>query len=364
MTPAATSATTKHVSLKVLQRCQDFSSEQQLQGKRTIANEGALSFRMRQINPVIRNKSQKLLKTGNTTQPVSSAPANYSTARKLPKKTMLHHMSSENSDLMTENKSHRNLLSSEGTHSTNASSKLNTDSFEKEPNRPKQSVTKPTLFRSTPKSNMASTFSQQTLLSSRQRTIRRAPKQTPRSNTLNIGQVMINRWMGVLKNKLPQFDLEDEKLARLMSCDSARRQTAPEYAQHAYLSMLKSERAIGNYFELPRNSLRISPQDRESMVSLIQELHRVKGYAEDTFYLAVSIADRYLTVLATKGQKAPNLIQLATISILLAAKMYQHMNPCFDMMIERLPTLLREQVTREQLIGLEELIIRALDFDL
>ena len=40
---------------------------------------------------------------------------------------------------------------------------------------------------------------------------------------MNIGQVMINRWMGVLKNKLPQFDLEDEKLARLMSCDSSRR---------------------------------------------------------------------------------------------------------------------------------------------
>ena len=78
----------------------------------------------------------------------------------------------------------------------------------------------------------------------------------------------------------------------------------------------------------------------------------------------MSIADRYLTVLATKGKKAPNLIQLATISILLAAKMYQHMNPCFDMMIERLPSLLREQVTREQLITLEELIIRALDFDL
>ena len=107
-----------------------------------------------------------------------------------------------------------------------------------------------------------------------------------------------------------------------MSCDQSRRQTAPEYAQHAYLSMLKRERAIGNYFELPRNSLRISAQDRESMISLIQELHRVKGYAEDTFYLAVSIADRYLTVLATKGKKAPNLIQLATISILLAAKMY------------------------------------------
>lgn len=83
------------------------------------------------------------------------------------------------------------------------------------------------------------------------------------------------------------------------------------------------------------------------MVSLIQELHRVKSYGEDTFYLAVSLADRYLTVLATQQKKAPNLIQLATVCLLLAAKMYQHMNPCFDMMIERLPTLLRKQVTRE-----------------
>ena len=48
----------------------------------------------------------------------------------------------------------------------------------------------------------------------------------------------------------------------------------------------------------------------------------------------------------------------------MAAKMYQHMNPCFEMMIDRLPSLLRKQVTREQLIHLEELIIRALDFDL
>ena len=111
--------------------------------------------------------------------------------------------------------------------------------------------------------------------------------------------------------------------------------------------MLERERAIGNYFQLPKNPLRITAQDRESMVSLIQELHRVKGYAEDTFYLAVSIADRYLTILATSGRKSPNLIQLATISLLLAAKMYQHMNPCFEMMIERLPTLVRKQVSRE-----------------
>ena len=116
---------------------------------------------------------------------------------------------------MTESKSQRNLLlSSEKTQSTNASSKINSDSFEKEPNNKlKQMVAKQTsLFRSTPKSTVGSSASQSALLSSRQRTIRKHQKlQKPPSVSMNLGQVMINRWMGVLKNKLPQFDLEDEK---------------------------------------------------------------------------------------------------------------------------------------------------------
>ena len=61
---------------------------------------------------------------------------------------------------------------------------------------------------------------------------------------------------------------------------------------------------------------------------------------------------------------APNLIQLGTISLLLAAKLNQHMNPCFEMMIDKLPNLLRKQVNRDQLIRLEEKIIKTLDFDL
>ena len=143
-----------------------------------------------------------------------------------------------------------------------------------------------------------------------------------------------------------------------------RRQTAPEYSQSAYLSMLKKDGSIGNYFTEGKNNLRIEPEDRESMVSLIQELHRVKEYSEETFYIAVCLADRYLCALAERGQMAPNLIQLGTISLLLAAKLNQHMNPCFEMMIDKLPNLLRKQVNREQLIKLEEKIIRTLDFDL
>ena len=41
---------------------------------------------------------------------------------------------------------------------------------------------------------------------------------------------MQNRWLGILKNKLPQFDMEDQKTIRILAIDSARRQSAPEYS--------------------------------------------------------------------------------------------------------------------------------------
>lgn len=48
--------------------------------------------------------------------------------------------------------------------------------------------------------------------------------------------------------------------------------------------MMQKEKAIGNYFQEPTSNLKIEPADRESMISLIQELHRVKEYSEETFY--------------------------------------------------------------------------------
>lgn len=106
--------------------------------------------------------------------------------------------------------------------------------------------------------------------------------------------------------------------------------------------MLQKEKAIGNYFNISKSNLKIETTDRESMISLIQELHRVKEYSEETFYQATAVADRYLAKIAEKGLPAPNLIQLGTISLLLAAKLNQHMNPCFEMMIDKLPTMLRK----------------------
>lgn len=141
-------------------------------------------------------------------------------------KKTLNYDNSDNSDLRTENKSQRNLLASDGTHSTNASSKINSDSFKKEPKLAiqvkQQAKQNSTLIKSTPKSSISNSSHQLFYSSQGKRTIRR-PQKAQSTATLNHGQIMINRWMGLLKSKLPQFDLEDEKTARILTCNSTRR---------------------------------------------------------------------------------------------------------------------------------------------
>lgn len=79
---------------------------------------------------------------------------------------------------------------------------------------------------------------------------------------------MTSRWVNQIKKKIPAFDVEDATLMNNLRADQ-RRQTAPEYSQSSYLSMMKKDKSIGNYFSETKNNLRIEPEDRESMVSLI-----------------------------------------------------------------------------------------------
>lgn len=120
-------------------------------------------------------------------------------------------------------------------------------------------------------------------------------------------ELMTSRWLTELKAKIPAFDVEDAHI-QLTVTEDKRRQTAPEYSQSSYLYMMSREKSVGNYFQDECQKLKIEPADRESMVSLIQELHRVKEYSEETFYQATAVADRYLAKLAAKGLPAPNLI--------------------------------------------------------
>ena len=139
----------------------------------------------------MRNKSQKSVKTsGNVAVGVSLSTA---TARKQLK---LESSDNSNSD-MTENKSGRQQ--SDGTHSTNTSSKVNSDSIPREPHMQSRQPSQ-ALFRSSPGRK----------INSRTRIVKKPRKVCALNNNI----VMINRWIGFLKNKLPQFDLEDSKSNR------------------------------------------------------------------------------------------------------------------------------------------------------
>lgn len=86
--------------------------------------------------------------------------------------------------------------------------------------------------------------------------------------------------------------------------------------------MLSSEFCIGDYVDW-NGPLQVSEEARRHMITLLEDLNRLKNYKEETLYLAASLCDRYLVNLAVKNQKAPCLIRLTVIATLMASKLEQ-----------------------------------------
>ena len=128
--------------------------------------------------------------------------------------------------------------------------------------------------------------------------------------------------------------------------------------------MRATEFAIGDYLDWPEGKLQVSPQARKHMITLIEDLNRIKEYKEETLYLAASLGDRYLVNLAVKNQPAPCLILLAVITTLMAAKLEEPMQPSYNRMVRLVASSWNLNIDKKDLIDLEEDIIRQLDFDL
>ena len=89
--------------------------------------------------------------------------------------------------------------------------------------------------------------------------------------------------------------------------------------------------AIGDYLSESHNG-QITKVQRKRMLILLQELHSKKKYRQETMYLAVSLADRFLINLSVCGLDAPCLVDLALTCLLVAAKMNQPLRPKFNLM--------------------------------
>ena len=125
--------------------------------------------------------------------------------------------------------------------------------------------------------------------------------------------------------------------------------------------MLEKEIAIGNYIR--HKCLRITEKQRSGMVLMIEDLYKLRKYYEETFYLAVSIADRYLIGLTVREESAPCLVTLGVTCLLLAAKIEQHKNPRFALMNDVLESLHDVRIDNQKLLDLEHRVLKMLDFD-
>ena len=91
--------------------------------------------------------------------------------------------------------------------------------------------------------------------------------------------------------------------------------------------MQRRDILIGDYTAAPCFAEKNFIHLRNTMVKLIEELHLIKGYRELTLFLAVNIADKFLALLARRGQTPPRIISLAVSSLLLAVKFNEPICP-------------------------------------
>ena len=174
---------------------------------------------------------------------------------------------------------------------------------------------------------------------------------------------MNKRWLKLLQKKTPTIDLVDIS-AEVEPFNSYKRQFAPEYSHSAYRAMLKAEYSVGDYLQSHACTLQMTNYTRQQMVKLIEDFVLLKKYKTETLYHAVSLADRYLVNLAVEGRSSPCLITLAVVCTLMAAKLNQPIAPSFNRMIALLHEEHDTLLAKQDLLNMEETIIRSLDFNL
>ena len=80
----------------------------------------------------------------------------------------------------------------------------------------------------------------------------------------------------------------------------------------------------------------INAYDRSYGIQRIFALHAKKGYKHETLFVAANIMDRYIYMLGPTNFHKSEMVGLATISMLMAAKLEEPMSPSFNKMISLL----------------------------
>jgi hypothetical protein len=134
------------------------------------------------------------------------------------------------------------------------------------------------------------------------------------------------------------------------------------YSVYNYLDPLLNERLRKFYDQaqtkgLSQSSTIFSKRDRSYGIQRIFYLAREKEYKNDTIFMAANIFDRYLQHVGHWQFPVKQVVSLFTVSMLLAAKIEQPIQPSYNRMIKLLNKKEKQMVTKEELEDLEFEII-------
>lgn len=107
----------------------------------------------------------------------------------------------------------------------------------------------------------------------------------------------------------------------------------------------------------------ISAYDRSYGIQKIFDLHIKKDYKPESLFVAAGILDRYIYMIGVQNFPRSQMVNLATISVLMSAKLEQPISPSFTRMINLLSDEEKKYVSKQKLIDLEAQIIMTLGFD-
>ena len=81
-------------------------------------------------------------------------------------------------------------------------------------------------------------------------------------------------------------------------------------------------------------------------IQKIFDLHQKKDYKEETLFIAAGIFDRYINIVGVQNFNKGLVVHLATISVLMSAKLEQPISPSFTRMINLLTSDEKKVVTK------------------
>lgn len=97
----------------------------------------------------------------------------------------------------------------------------------------------------------------------------------------------------------------------------------------------------------------ITSYDRSYGVQKIFDLHAKKEYKNETLFIAANIMDRYIYMVGPGAFPKSQMVNLATICVLMSAKLEQPISPSFTRMINLLTDEEKRYVSKQSLIDLE-----------